>query len=313
MLNGKELKSLIREKALQLGFDDVGFARAEQLHQHEPYLHQWLSENKHGAMHYLSNHFEKRLDPTKLVQGTKTVIVFSFNYSPEKLLPSYNEDIKIARYAYGRDYHNVVKKKLKSLYNFLQVLDTRIEGRYFVDSAPILEHEWARRAGIGWTGKNTLTIHPKKGSYFFLATMLLNAEIPSDSPLRDHCGRCRRCIDACPTDAIDSEGYKMDASKCISYATIEWRPKNLPADFEDKMEGWVFGCDICQEVCPWNKFSQPHHEEQFHPNDYLKRMDKADFIEMDRDTFDLVFSGSAIKRTKFEGMKRNINFVIDHE
>lgn len=258
----------------------------------------------------MANHFDKRVDPRKLVPGAKSVISLAYNYYTEEEQADPTAP-KISMYAYGRDYHKVVKKKLKNIWRFLQTEIGDINGRLFVDSAPVLERDWARRSGIGWVGKHTLLLNPKKGSYFFLAEIILDVELTYDAPMRDHCGTCTRCIDACPTDAISPNGYVMDGSKCISYLTIELKD-DIPAQFKDQMSDYMFGCDICQQVCPWNRFSQPHHEADFGPNQQLLGMKKRDWIDLTEDIFNDLFQGSAVKRTKYEGLKRNIEFLI-HE
>ncbi|HKK87865.1 MAG TPA: tRNA epoxyqueuosine(34) reductase QueG [Saprospiraceae bacterium] len=309
-MNAAALKEHILEWSDAVGFQDVRFAHSEHMEQEAIHLEEWLSEGRHGEMNYLENYFDKRTDPSKLVPGCKTVLVFAHNYYPPEEELSKN-GLKIARYAYGRDYHKVIKKKLKNIYHKIQAVHPEAEGRFFVDSGPVLERDWARKSGLGWTGKNTLTIHPKRGSYFFLAVMLLNIDFPPDEPIRDHCGTCRKCIDACPTDAIDMEGYRLDASKCISYLTIELKEEQLPEKFRNQMENWIFGCDICQEVCPWNKFSKPHSETDFLPSEELKQMSPSDWKDLSVEKFNRLFKGSAVKRTKYVGLKRNIDFVSE--
>jgi epoxyqueuosine reductase len=304
------LKHQIREEAKKLGFTQVGFAKIEALEKESKRLKKWLDEGKHGKMDYLANHFEIRKDPSKLVDGAKTIICLSFNYHfPNK--DSSSKQPKIASYALGKDYHKVLKKKLNLLLRWLKENAEVKSGRCFVDSAPILERDWAIRSGLGWQGKNTLLIHPKMGSYFFLAEIIVDVEIENeDKVITDHCGTCTRCIDACPTQAIDSKGYLLDASKCISYLTIELKQEeNIPIEFKGKMEDWIFGCDICQEVCPWNKFSTPHQEEAFLPKEELLNMTQKDWEELTEEKFNSLFYGSAVKRTKFKGLKRNIDFL----
>lgn len=307
-MKAQALKEKIKGWAHIHDFQDVRFAKSEKMETEALHLKQWLEEGRQGEMNYMENYFNKRTDPSQLVPGCKTVLVFAHNYYPREEEISKN-GLKIARYAYGRDYHKVIKKKLKKIYHNVQKACPEANGRFFVDSGPVLERDWARRSGLGWTGKNTLTIHPKRGSYFFLAVMLLNIDFPPDQPIKDHCGTCRRCIDACPTDAIDWDGYRLDASKCISYLTIELKKEQLPEEFRDKMENWIFGCDICQEVCPWNKFSSPHDEEDFLPSEELKQMDLAAWKSLSPKHFEKLFRGSAVKRTKYSGLKRNIEFV----
>lgn len=298
---------LIREEAQRLGFDFVGFARAEKLDDEARKLEQWLRKGAHGQMAYMENHFDMRIDPTLLVPGAKTVICLSFNYhNPDKQTDP--EAPKISQYAYGQDYHHVVKDKLKSLLATMNEQIGEVNGRCFVDSAPVLEREWARRAGLGWNGRHTLTIHPKKGSWFFLAEIICDLPLVYDDPVRDHCGTCRRCIDACPTQAIAPEGYFLDASKCISYLTIELRDA-IPAEFEGKTDNWMFGCDVCQEVCPWNRFATRHAEPAFEPHPDLLDMTRRDWTELTEEVFGKVFRKSAVKRTKFVGLQRNIRFL----
>ncbi len=258
-------------------------------------------------MAYLENHFDKRLDPRKLVPGAKTVVSLLFNHhNPEK--QSDPQAPKISQYAYGRDYHFVLKKKLRELLHWLQDEAGPVQGRCFVDSAPVMEREWAKRAGNGWIGKNTLLIHPKAGSYFFLAELIIDLELPPDEPMRDYCGTCTRCIDACPTDAISPQGYIVDGSRCISYLTIELK-EAIPTAFEGKMENWMFGCDICQEVCPWNRFAKRHDEPEFEPHPDLLDKSASEWEEITEAVFQELFRKSAVKRTKFRGLKRNIAFL----
>ncbi|MBL7784064.1 MAG: tRNA epoxyqueuosine(34) reductase QueG [Saprospiraceae bacterium] len=298
---------LIRAEAHRLGFEFVGFARAERLDEEARRLEQWLQQGAHGRMAYMENHFDMRVDPTLLVPGAKTVICLTFNYfNPEK--QDDPEAPKIASYAYGEDYHHVVKDKLKALLAWMQTEIGQVDGRCFVDSAPVMEREWAQRAGLGWNGRNTLTIHPKKGSFFFLAEIICDLPLVYDDPMRDHCGTCRRCIDACPTQAIAPEGYFLDASKCISYLTIELRDQ-IPGEFRDQMDNWMFGCDICQDVCPWNRFAQRHDEPAFEPHPDLLPMTRRDWQELTAEVFGKVFKKSAVKRVKWEGLRRNIGFL----
>lgn len=300
-------KQLIIEQAKSLGFARIGFARASSLDQSAYNLAKWLELGYHGEMKYMENYFDLRKDPRNLVPNAKTVIVLSYNYATKKS-QSDAEAPKIAKYAFGRDYHKVLKKKLKKLFLFIQELSNGCQGRFFIDSAPILERDWAELAGLGWKGKNTLLIHPHAGSYFFLAEIILDAEFPYDSPMRDYCGTCRKCIDACPTEAINEKGYVLDARRCISYLTIELK-KDIPEEFKSKMDDWVFGCDICQEVCPWNRFSTPHDESDFEPKPILLSMDRQSWFDMKEDEFNEIFENSAVKRTGFQGLKRNLLFL----
>ena len=299
--------SFIKEQAAKLGFLNTGISKAELLEEEAKNLEQWLSNNHHAKMSYLENHFDLRVDPSKLVPGAKSVISLSYNYyNPIK--QSDPNAPKISMYAYGKDYHKIIKKKLKSLLHIIQDKYGDIHGRCFVDSAPLLERDLAKKGGLGWTGKNTLLLNKKQGSYFFLAEIVLDLEIEVDKQVLDHCGTCTKCIDACPTDAIHESGYILDASKCISYLTIELKDQ-IPTQFSDKMENWMFGCDICQEVCPWNRFSSPHQEEKFKPKDQLLQKTKSEWEEITLEVFDNLFEGSPVKRTKFEGLKRNIEFL----
>jgi epoxyqueuosine reductase len=297
----------IREEARRLGFSHIGFAPAQKMDKEARQLEKWLNKGMHGKMTYMENHFDKRVDPRKLVEGAKSVISLMYNYYPAEEQDD-NGAPRIARYAYGKDYHFVVKKKLWSLLQFIKENIGEVNGRYFVDSAPVLERDWAKRAGTGWVGKNTLLIHPKSGSYFFLAELIIDLELSYDHPMKDYCGTCRRCIEACPTDAIAPEGYILDGSKCISYFTIELK-EALPTSYKGKFENWMFGCDICQEVCPWNRFSTPHTEPEFTPHPELLQMTKEEWESLSEETFRKVFKKSAVKRTKFSGLKRNIDFL----
>lgn len=300
---------LIREEAQRLGFEAIGFARAEHMDEEARRLEMWLQQDLHGKMQYLENHFDKRVDPTKLVEGAKSVISLTYNYYTDQVQTDAAAP-KISKYAYGKDYHFVIKNKLKALLHFIQQQIGEVNGRCFVDSAPVLERDWAKRAGIGWVGKNTLLIHPKKGSYYFLAELIVDLELEHDIPMRDYCGTCTRCIDACPTEAISPQGYLVDGSKCISYFTIELK-EALPEDYKGKFENWMFGCDICQEVCPWNRFSKPHQTPDFDPHPDLLEMKKQDWVELTAEVFQKVFKNSAVKRTKFAGLQRNIKFLTE--
>ena len=302
------LANFIKQSAYDLGFTHVGIARAEHMAPEERRLEAWLRAGHHGEMRWMENHFDKRVDPTKLVPGARSVVSLLYNYFPADDSPSRTAP-KLARYAYGEDYHRVVRAKLRALTDRLEeYVGAPIDGRVFVDSAPVMERDWAARAGTGWTGKNTLLIHPKSGSYFFLAELISDLDPAHDGPMRDHCGTCTRCIDACPTDAISPAGYVVDGSKCISYLTIELRDA-IPEEFAGRMEGWAFGCDICQEVCPWNRFSEPHAEPAFAPHPDLPAMGEREWREMTAEVFGRVFQKSAVKRTKFSGIRRNVDFL----
>ncbi|GJM35064.1 MAG: epoxyqueuosine reductase [Saprospiraceae bacterium] len=298
---------IIRQEAERLGFSFIGFAKAAFMDEEARRLEAWLNQGMHGKMGYMANHFEKRVDPRKLVEGAKSVISLMYNYFPEQEQED-PEAPKISRYAYGKDYHFVIKHKLKTLLQFIQEKIGAVSGRCFVDSAPVLERDWAKRSGIGWVGKNTLMINPKAGSYFFLAELILDLDLDYDHPIKDYCGTCTRCIDACPTEAISPEGYVVDGSKCISYFTIELK-EAIPETYRDKFENWMFGCDICQEVCPWNRFSTPHQEPEFNAPPNLLSMKMEDWEEITEEVFREIFRHSAVKRTKYAGLKRNIEFL----
>ncbi len=300
----------LKEQALDLGFSFVGVAKAGFMEPEARRLEDWLNKGYQGQMGYLENHFDKRVDPTKLVPGAQSVVSLVYNYFPVQKL-EVPDAPKLARYAYGQDYHFVVKNKLRELLERLREHIGAVEGRCFVDSAPVLERDWARRAGVGWVGKNTMLIHPRAGSFFFLAELIIDLPLVPDGPLKDYCGTCTRCIDACPTDAIAEEGYEMDGSKCISYLTIELK-EAIPEEFQGKMEDWMFGCDICQEVCPWNRFSSPHAEPAFAPHPDLATMTRQDWEEITEETFRRVFKKSAVKRSKFAGLQRNIRFLYSN-
>ncbi len=284
-----------------------GIAKAEFLEEEAPRLEAWLKQGMQGEMQYMENHFDKRLDPRLLVDGARSVISLGLNYyndevQPDSLAP------KISKYAYGEDYHQVIKSKLKALLEVINEKIGEVNGRAFVDSAPVLDKAWAKRAGLGWIGKNTNLINTKTGSFFFLAELIVDIELEYDIPATaDHCGTCTRCIDACPTEAIVAP-YIVDGSRCISYLTIELK-NEIPQEFRGKMDNWMFGCDVCQDVCPWNKFSVLNHEAAFKPNDNLLAMNKHDWQDITEDIFQKIFKNSAVKRTKFSGLKRNIEFL----
>jgi epoxyqueuosine reductase len=301
--------AIIKSAAANMGFSFCGIAKAEFLEDEAPRLEEWLQRGYQGKMSYLENHFDKRLDPRLLVPGAKSIITLGYNYYPSEDLAQ-NSSLKIAKYAYGEDYHFVVKDKLKALLEELRSNIGEIDGRAFVDSAPVMERAWAQRSGMGWIGKNSLLLNKQMGSFFFLAELIIDLELDYDSPIKDYCGTCTACMDACPTEAIP-EPYVVDGSKCISYFTIELK-EAIPEEVKGKFNNWVFGCDICQDVCPWNRFSKPHQEKKFEPNDELKKLSKNDWKEITEEVFQQVFKKSAVKRTKLEGLKRNIDFVKGH-
>lgn len=297
--------ALIKEEAKRLGFDYVGISKADYLEKEAPRLENYLQQNMHGEMQYLENHFDKRLDPRLLVDDAKSVVSFLLNYYPSE---TQNDDsYKLSKYAYGQDYHHVIKDKLKALLHFIQDNIGEVNGRGFVDSAPVLDKAWAEKSGLGWIGKNGNLINQKSGSFYFVAELILDLDLIPDGPTTDHCGTCTACIDACPTDAI-VEPMVVNGSKCISYYTIELKDQ-IPEDVKGKFNDWMFGCDVCQDVCPWNKFSKPHQEPLLQPHQDLLKLTKKDWVEITQDTFSKVFSKSAVKRTKFKGLIRNINFL----
>ncbi|NCT15746.1 MAG: tRNA epoxyqueuosine(34) reductase QueG [Flavobacteriales bacterium] len=305
MNSASKYSTLIKTEAKRLGFLSCGISKAGFLEEEAPRLEKWLNKNMHGQMQYMKNHFDKRLDPTKLVEDSKSVISLLLNYYPsqEQTANSY----KLSKYAYGTDYHFVIKDKLKLLLSFIQEEIGDVHGRAFVDSAPVLDKAWAAKSSLGWIGKNSNLLTQQVGSFFFIAELIIDLELEYDLPTTDHCGTCTACIDACPTQAI-IEPYVVDGSKCISYLTIELKD-NIPSEFKGKMDDWMFGCDVCQDVCPWNRFSKPHNEPLFNPNPDLLSITKKDWEEITEDIFTKIFKNSAVKRTKFSGLKRNINFL----
>lgn len=308
MTPSEKYASFIKSTAQHLGFDFCGIAKAEFLEEEAPRLEDWLNRNYQGQMSYLANHFDKRLDPSKLVEGAKTVVSLIYNYFPEEKLPESKSDIKLAKYAYGEDYHFVVREKLNEFLEILRAEIGEINGRSFVDSAPVMERQWAQKAGLGWIGKNSLLLNRQQGSFFFLAELIIDLEVRPDPPItQDYCGTCTKCIDACPTDAIVEPGV-VNGSQCISYLTIELK-ESIPDTFKGQFENWAFGCDICQDVCPWNRFSKPHKEPRFDPHPDLQDFSSRDWTEMTEETFGKVFRKSPLKRAKFSGIKRNISFL----
>jgi epoxyqueuosine reductase len=282
-----------------------GISKAGFLEEEAPRLEKWLNENRHGQMQYMENHFDKRLDPTLLVDGAKSVISLLLNYYPEATQA--DDSYKISKYAYGQDYHFVIKEKLKELLYSIQQNIGEVGGRAFVDSAPVLDKAWAAKSGLGWIGKNSNLISKQVGSFFFIAELIVDVELEYDTVTTDHCGSCTACLDACPTQAIVAP-FVVDGSKCISYFTIELKD-NLPQEMKGSFNDWAFGCDVCQDVCPWNRFSKPHNEPLFNPNPELLSMTKKDWEEITEETFRAVFKNSAVKRTKYDGLKRNISFL----
>jgi epoxyqueuosine reductase len=302
--------------AAELGFSFCGVAKAEFLKEEAPRLEQWLKNNYHGQMRYMENYFDMRLDPRKLVPGAKSVISLMYNYYPTQPLPYQGElkginapsSPKIAKYAYGEDYHHVVKDKLHIFMQKIKEQIGEVNGRVFVDSAPVMERAWAVKSGLGWIGRHSLLINKNQGSFFFLAEIISDLSLEYDAPFQtDHCGTCTACMDACPTDAI-IENKVVDGSKCISYFTIELKDA-IPDNYKNKFDDWMFGCDICQDVCPWNRFSKPHNEPKFMPNEKLASMTRREWKEITEDIFGEIFKKSAVQRTKYAGLKRNIEFL----
>jgi epoxyqueuosine reductase len=307
MQNPAKYTQQIKQKARELGFDFCGISKAGFLEEEAPRLENWLKANQHGKMQYMENHFDKRLDPRLLVDDAKSVVSLLFNYYPDQRLPEGKDDIKLSKYAYGADYHFVIKDKLKDFLSFIHQEIGEVGGRAFVDSAPVMDKVWAKKGGLGWIGKHSNLINKQQGSFFFIAELIIDLELEYDHEIKDYCGTCTRCIDACPTEAI-VEPFVVDGSKCISYFTIELK-EAIPIDMKGKFDNWAFGCDICQDVCPWNRFSKPHQESQFNLHPDLQHFTNADWQEITEEVFREVFKKSPLKRTKFEGLKRNILFL----
>jgi len=305
--NKSKYSQFIKDEAKRLGFLSCGISKAGFLEEEAPRLEKWLKNNAHGEMRYMENHFDKRLDPTKLVEGSKSVVSLLLNYYPSEIQNA--ESYKLSKYAYGTDYHFVIKDKLKQLLHSIQDEIGEVHGRAFVDSAPVLDKAWAAKSGLGWIGKHSNLLTQQVGSFYFIAELIIDLDLEYDQATTDHCGTCTACIDACPTEAI-TEPYVVDGGKCISYFTIELK-ENIPSEFKNQFDDWMFGCDICQDVCPWNRFSKAHSEPLFNPHPELLDMSKKDWEEITKDTFNKVFKKSAVKRTKFEGLQRNITFLKD--
>ncbi len=309
-MNTKEKYSqLIKSEALRLGFISCGISKAGFLEDEAPRLENWLNKNMHGQMSYMENHFDKRLNPTLLVDDAKSVVSLLLSYYPSEI--QNQESYKISKYAYGQDYHFVIKDKLKDLLRFIQTEIGEVNGRVFVDSAPVLDKAWAAKSGLGWIGKNSNLITKQVGSFYFIAELIIDIELEYDYATTDHCGSCTACLDACPTQAIVAP-YVVDGSKCISYFTIELK-EQIPYEMKGKFDDWMFGCDVCQDVCPWNRFSKPHQEPLFNPNSEILSYSKKDWEEITDDVFKKIFKNSAVKRTKLEGLKRNIEFLNKFE
>lgn len=305
MNKSHQYSTLIKKESKRLGFDFCGISKVEFLSKEAPRLEKWLKDQRHGEMRYMENYFDKRLNPALLVDGAKSVISLLYNYFPSQTQNP--EAPKISKYAYGNDYHDVIKSKLHELLNTLQEQIGNINGRAFVDSAPVLDKVWAKKSGLGWIGKNSNLINKQQGSFFFIAELIIDVELEYDGEIKDYCGTCTRCIDACPTQAI-IEPYVVDGSKCISYLTIELK-ENIPSSFKNNMDNWAFGCDVCQDVCPWNRFSKPHQEPLFENKNGLLDYTTEEWHEITEDVFRNLFKNSAVKRTKYKGLKRNLDFL----
>lgn len=307
-MNPDHYAAFIKTEAARLGFEHAGISKAAFLEEEAPLLEQWLSKNHHGTMSYMERWFDKRLDPRLLVDGAKTVVSLLYNYFPSEQQQA--DAPKISKYAYGEDYHFVIRDKLKELLNGIREQAGDINGRAFVDSAPVLERAWAKKSGLGWTGKNANLIHPRKGSFFFLAELIIDLEATPDMPMRDYCGSCTRCMDACPTQAIVAPG-EVDGSKCISYFTIELKAA-IPDRYTPLADNWMFGCDVCQDVCPWNRFSKPHRDTRLEIKNEIKAWSLSDWKEVTEEVFEKIFKDSPLSRPGFEGIKRNLNAILPY-
>jgi epoxyqueuosine reductase len=306
-VNIREQSALIKQKAADLGFLECGISRAEFLAEEKTCLENWLLQGMHGEMDYMARNLDKRLDPGLLFEGAKSVVSVLLNYYPSKKQTDPQAPV-LSKYAYGKDYHFVMKEKLQVLLQYIQEKIASCRGRVFTDSAPVLDKAWAARAGLGWVGKNTNLISVEHGSFFFIGELILDLDLePDEKMVSNHCGNCTRCIDACPTQAIVAP-YVVDARKCISYQTIELKGE-LDEGLKGKFKDRVFGCDICQDVCPWNLKSEPHHEPAFEPNPRLMQLNREEWLEMDQPLFNELFRNSAVKRTKYAGLKRNLRFL----
>lgn len=306
-MNKQVITQQIKQKAFELGFSFVGISKATFLEQEARRLEDWLKDKRHGKMSYMENYFDKRTDPRLLVDDAKSVITVLQNYYTQQKQTDSTAP-KISMYALGKDYHFIIKEKLRKLHQFINEHIGEVNARGFVDSAPVLDKAWAEKSGLGWIGKHSNLINKQQGSYFFIGELIVDLELEADGPIKDYCGTCTKCIDACPTEAI-IQPYVVDGSKCISYLTIELKDQILPTEFKGKMDNWMFGCDICQQVCPWNKFSIQHEEPWFNPNERLLNFTKKEWDELSKDTFNEVFKKSPVKRAKFEGVNRNLKFL----
>lgn len=300
--------NIIKLEAQRLGFSFCGISKADFLEEEAPRLEAWLNQNMHGQMNYMANHFDKRLDPRLLVPGAKSVVSLLFNYYPKATDHQPEKDLKISKYAYGEDYHRVVKDRLRELSVFIKEKIGDVQGRAFVDSAPVMDKAWAAKSGLGWIGKNSNLINKQQGSFFFIAELIIDLELVPDAPIKDYCGTCTACIDACPTEAI-VQPYVVDGSKCISYFTIELR-EAIPIEYQNKLDNWIFGCDVCQDVCPWNRFSKPHSEPRFSPKEKILAMSPQEWLEITEDVFEKQLKDSPISRAGLDGVKRNVLLAI---
>jgi epoxyqueuosine reductase len=303
----KNYTDIIKQTAARLGFNHCGIAKAQLLTDDAKRLESWLNKGMHGTMQYMENHFDLRIDPRKLVPGAKSVITLLLNYFPEQQQKTTAP--KIAKYAFGNDYHEVIRNKLKELLQEIKTKIGDVNGRGFVDSAPVLERSWAQKTGLGWVGKNGNLINKQSGSFFFIATLIVDLALEYDNAfVKDYCGTCTKCIDNCPTDAILPDKV-IDGSKCISYFTIELKEALIPDTMKGKFDNWMFGCDVCQDVCPWNRFSKPGNEINFVPIPAILNFSSNDWEEMTEENFKLIFKNSPLKRSKFKGIKRNLTFI----
>jgi epoxyqueuosine reductase len=301
-----EYSRLVKEMAVQYGFDYCGIAKAVPLDEDARRLENWLNQGMHADMQYMENYFDLRIDPSKLVPGARSVITLLKNYYPAEIP---EQELKISKYAYGKDYHEVIRPQLRSMISELQDKIGQFNGRGFVDSAPVLERAWARKSGLGWIGKNGNLINKQSGSFFFIATLITDLDLDYDDPLaKDYCGSCTKCIDACPTEAI-LPGKVINGSKCISYFTIELKDEIIPSEMKGRFSNWMFGCDICQDVCPWNRFSHPHNEKAFSPFPEILNLSTKEWEELSEEMFRKIFKFSPLSRSKHKGIQRNIRFL----